>query len=136
MTELELQSYDKPEEPAGTPPSTIGAPGHEDGKTGLAGSGGGLRRDFEATPLSGGALAGGQSYRERLAQCRARLARAEELAAKGGERRIVCAINNPILRGSGMNAEEAREHVVKVRRECDEIEDEARRMGVPPGFLR
>lgn len=135
VTELELQGYDTSDAPIATSEPPSDAPRQGDGKAGPP-TDGGRPPQVEPPSLSGAALPGDQGYRERLARCRARLSRAEQVAAAGGERRIVCPINNPTLRGSGMNAEEARQRVVQVRRQCDEIEDEARRKGIPPGYLR
>ena len=136
VTDLELQSYDTPDTPH--TPDTPDTPDTPETPAATEPAGRAPRPVWPIDPasVSGDGLVRQQSHRERLAICRARLAYAEQVAAAGGVRRIVCPKKNPTLRGSGMNAEEARQQVVTIRRECEEIEDDARRRGIPPGDLR
>lgn len=80
-----------------------------------------------------------EPIKERLEACQSRLEDAGS-SLRAAEKRVADLRADVIITGEGewarRRVEDARAEVERLKRECDDIEDEARQQGIPPGYVR
>ena len=77
-----------------------------------------------------------EPLRARLASCRQQLSWAEKRLKEAEEEKWGAGPSLPYRDYLGAEVERAKRVLEEQRRDCDGIEDEARRAGIPPGYLR